>query len=148
MNEQCYVIVTIPSLLFDLLPCSNLLESKWKDCRGTNMVARVDPPRPEMQQQRHVHIADKQHAAVKNKQVSWNQDASRHDAASFDSNFVGIEKAKTIARDVLGLPQDTVLEHWAGNFDSLVESVLDGDTPTDTLIRGICLKVTKATEAL
>jgi hypothetical protein len=141
MNEQCYIVVTIPSGLFDSLPCARLLESNWKPCKGTNMMARVDPTRPEMKQQRHVHLADKQHTGVKDKQVSWNQDTSRHDAASFDSNFKGIEKAKTIAREILGLPHDTVLEQCTGKFDMLVETVLNGDAPSDALIEGIYLKV-------
>src|SRR3989442_1073690 len=40
---------------------------------------RVDPARPEMRQQRHVHIAHKKHLNSATQQVSWNSDQTRHD---------------------------------------------------------------------
>ncbi len=88
-----------------------LTEGRWQDAKIKGYSYRVDPTNPNIPQLRHVHVAHTKHITARNKQVSWNDDSSRHDRQSFDTNFQGIEKAKQIARTALGLPKDFKLEH-------------------------------------
>jgi len=97
-----------------------LTESQWKQSSYSNYFYRIDPPNPAIQTRRHVAIAHKNHLHTKNRQVSWNDDYSRHDRHSFDANFRGIEKAKDIARNVLKLPKDAQLEHATNLADKLL----------------------------
>jgi len=62
----------------------------------------------------HVHIAHKRHKRTKIKQVAWREDGKRKDKKTFDTNFKGIETAKRITRDVLGLDADFILESVTG----------------------------------
>lgn len=57
--------------------------------------------------------------------MSWNDDGTRHDKKSFNDNFVGMEKAKSIARNALGLPDDFQLENVnvPEKMDLLLETV-------------------------
>ncbi len=54
----------------------------------------------------HVHVARKKHLKTKNKQVSWNIDGTRHDKKSFDENIDGMNTAKQVASDALGISKD------------------------------------------
>jgi len=54
----------------------------------------------------HVHVARKKHLKSKNKQVSWNIDGTRHDKKSFDENIDGMNTAKKVASDALGISKD------------------------------------------
>jgi len=105
-EEPIYIIVKVPVAFALDLP--DLTESQWKQ-KG-NYCYRIDPPDPSRKGQQHIHVANKRHLAAKSKQVSWNVDGSRHDASNFNSSMSGIEKAKNIARDVLNLGQDIILE--------------------------------------
>jgi Family of unknown function (DUF6367) len=87
-----------------------LHESEWRRDTVSGFLYRVDPPRPQWKGLRHVHIADKRHLNAKNKQVAWNDDGTRHDRSTFDLNFRGMEAAKGVARRVLKLPDDVILE--------------------------------------
>ncbi|MFH1721111.1 MAG: DUF6367 family protein, partial [Candidatus Altiarchaeota archaeon] len=44
---------------------------------------------------------------------AWNNNGSCHDRKSFNPSFSGIEIARDIARDALGLPADIVLEEFS-----------------------------------
>ena len=105
-EEPVYIIVDIPAEYNLDLP--DLTESQWKQKKRYRY--RIDPPDPTRELQRHIHISNKQHLTTKSKQVSWNVDGSRHDRSSFNSSMSGIEKAKKIARDVLNLDPNIVLE--------------------------------------
>jgi hypothetical protein len=114
-------------ILADSSTC-NLLdevpESKWRPVfRYPDWVYRVDPADPQRKIKRHVHISRKKHSKSKDKQVAWNDDGSRHDSSSFDDGMSGIEKARKIARDVLGVPNDTrLVQVWKGWLPAEEES--------------------------
>jgi hypothetical protein len=108
-----YLIVEIPDSVAKRL---GLVESIWKQSDYPDLFYRVDAARPEMKIRRHVAIAHKKHIKSPTKQVSWNDDNSKHDKGNFDHSFKGIEKAKDIARTVLKLGDDVVLE-WATATD-------------------------------
>jgi hypothetical protein len=105
--DVSYLIVEIDD---ESLERMRLEEGLWKKSQYPDYFFRVDPERPEMRQQRHVHVAHKKHLNASGKQVSWNSDQTRHDAHNFANNFKGIEKAKEIAKQVLKLGDDAVLE--------------------------------------
>jgi hypothetical protein len=86
-----------------------LNEGIWEPSSENGYMQRVDQPHFDWQFL-HVDIASKKHINTKTKQVSWNNDGTRHDRQSFNDNFTGMEKAKRIARNALGLPDDLQLE--------------------------------------
>lgn len=86
-----------------------LTEGIWVESPEAGYWMRKDVPKFDYQQL-HVHIAPKKHVNTKSKQVSWNQDGTRHDKMRFNNKFSGMEKAKEIARHVLKLGPDVVLE--------------------------------------
>ncbi len=102
-----YVVIKIPS---NVLVAETINESEWRPSQFKDMWYRVDSENPAIPQQRHVHIAHKKHISTPNMQVSWNIDQSRHDAHKFNSSFTGVEKAKDLARQVLKLPSNAILE--------------------------------------
>jgi len=71
---------------------------------------RVDPEDPRIPLQRHIHIAQKKHISAKNMQASWNADGTRHDKGSFNASVGSTERVRDIARSVLGVPPNIVLE--------------------------------------
>lgn len=86
-----------------------LNEGRWEPSGEKGYMQRVDQPHFDWQLL-HVHIARDKHVNTKNKQVSWNNDGTRHDKKSFNDNFVGMETAKRIARNALDLPDNIQLE--------------------------------------
>ncbi len=112
-----------------------LLEGIWKDASVKGYKVRVDAPHTP-DGKRHVHIAHAKHTKSKNKQVSWNDDTTRHDKKSFDDNFNGLERAKEIARKELGLGDNAVLE-WLqpkGNNNLLLENLQTETESNDIII--------------
>ncbi|MCI4652740.1 DUF6367 family protein [Sphingomonas aquatilis] len=108
--------------------------SDWRQSKVKGLVYRIDPVRPDLRQKRHVHIASTKHTAAKNKQVSWNDDGSRHDRHSFNDKFGKRADYRDVARAALGLPTEALLE-WvepakAAGLKSLVESIV-GAEPDD-----------------
>lgn len=99
-------------------------EGRWESSDEKGYMQRVDKPHFDWQLL-HVHVAKDKHINSKNKQVSWNNDGTRHDKKSFNDNFVGMEKAKSIARKALGLSDDFQLEcvNVPDKVDLLLESV-------------------------
>lgn len=86
-----------------------LTEGKWEPSEEKGYWKRLDTPNFDFEKL-HVHIARDKHINTKSKQVSWNDDGTRHDKKSFNNNFVGLETAKRIARNALGLSNDVQLE--------------------------------------
>jgi hypothetical protein len=100
-------------VLFDKKEKDNLellTEGKWVPSGVNDYWQRLDKPKFDFEQL-HVHIAHQKHIDVKNKQVAWNYDKTKHDKKSFNNNFNGIETAKKIAKKALGLPANAVLEN-------------------------------------
>ena len=120
-----YITVTMNETDFGKTKLALIQEGVWKDAHIKGYKVRVDAPHIPGGR-RHVHIAHNKHINSKNKQVSWNDDTSRHDKNSFDNNFKGLEKAKAIARQELGLDKDTILESAEPDVNLLVEAVLSG----------------------
>lgn len=122
--DLSYIIVEVDATWLKRTP---LEEGVWKRSEYPNYFYRIDAGRPEMKLQRHVHIAHKKHLSSPSNQVSWNTDSSRHDKSAFADDFKGMEKAKEIAKRVLNLGDDAVLESISdfGKAKLLVEAVLD-----------------------
>jgi len=109
-SAEIYIIIEIGEHDFNRYGLDQILEGEWKPSRKADFWHRVDAEAPQMNQQRHVHVVHKKHLKAKSKQVSWNQDLSRHDRKSFDQNIKGLETAKQITLQALGLPDDAILE--------------------------------------
>jgi hypothetical protein len=120
-NPDFHIILEVPANSQVLQSLSLLNEGKWQDAPSSNYSYRVEAPNPAINQRRHVHIASRKHINSKNKQVSWNDTGSRHDKKTFNTNFKGLEQAKTIARAALGLPPDFHLEEYVPGQGLILE---------------------------
>ncbi len=87
-----------------------ITEGDWRPSSEKGYWQRLDTPNFNFEKI-HIHIAKQKHIKAKSKQVSWNNDGTRHDKKSFNNNFKGMETAKRIARNVLGLSSDFHLEN-------------------------------------
>jgi hypothetical protein len=92
-----------------------LQESQWieSDVRGISY--RIDPARPEMKQNRHIHIAPTNKLNAKNQQVAWNDNGTRHDKKTFNRELGSRRAIKDLAHRTLGLPAEIVLEYISAN---------------------------------
>lgn len=88
-----------------------LEEGRWTPSHIRGIYQRIDPARPEMGQRRHVHLSTKKHLSTPGRQVSWNDDGTRHDRHSFHDRFGSQRDVREVARVALGLPAGAVLEH-------------------------------------
>lgn len=106
------------------------LESIWMPSGNKDWMYRVDPEDPKIPLQRHIHIAKNKHTSAKNMQASWNADGTRHDKSSFNASVGSTERVRDIARSVLGIPPNIVLESIdSGRSDALIDDIsfsLDG----------------------
>jgi hypothetical protein len=121
-ENPIYIIVEIEKDEFDAL--NILYEGNWTPSNVKDIWQRVDTPKFD-HEKRHIHLAHKKHINTKSKQVAWNDDGKRHDKKTFDVNFKGMETAKKIARDVLKIPDDKILELYTVNdkMNLIVESI-------------------------
>lgn len=121
-ENPIYIIVEIDKDEFDAL--NILYEGNWTPSNVKDIWQRVDKPKFD-HEKRHIHLAHKKHINTKSKQVAWNDDGKRHDKKTFDVNFKGMETAKKIARDVLKIPDDKILELNTENnkMNLIVESI-------------------------
>ncbi len=92
----------------------DLNESRWMPSCVKGLYQRVDPERPEMKQRRHVHVAAEKHVKASGKQVSWNDDGTRHDKHKFNTTLGQRKDYQAVARAALGLAKDVKLEHLTG----------------------------------
>jgi hypothetical protein len=120
-TQDVYIIIELPADSPALANLNLLGESQWREAPGSNLFYRVDPPNPAINLLRHVHLAGKKHVNSKNKQVSWNDNGTRHDKKTFNTNFTGLEQAKAVARTALGLPADFHLEQFVPDAVLLLE---------------------------
>ncbi len=86
------------------------LESVWVDSGYKDWVYRIDPARPEMKQERHIHITRERHKAAKNRQASWDIHGHRHDRKTFDTAVGNNAYVRDLAKRVLRLGDSMVLE--------------------------------------
>jgi hypothetical protein len=121
-ENPIYIIVEIEKDEFDAL--NILYEGNWTPSNVKDIWQRVDTPKFD-HEKRHIHLAHKKHINTKSKQVAWNDDGKRHDKKTFDANFKGMETAKKIARDVLKIPDDKILELYTVNdkMNLILESI-------------------------
>jgi hypothetical protein len=105
-----YIVVVISSCTPHTLDMKMLQEGRWVQSKKNGWCLRIDPPNPQLSQQRHVHIARSKHINAKNMQVAWNVDGTRHDRVTFNQSIQAMQTAARIARDALGLGDDVVLE--------------------------------------
>jgi len=108
--EPDYIVILIDKKDFVDLGLSFIGESRWTQSFKKGWSSRVDPENPQLGTQRHVHVARTKDISNKNHQVSWNQDRTRHDKKTFNTNLSGLNTAKRIAMDALGLNDGAVLE--------------------------------------
>ena len=103
-----YFIVKIPEGQVPELVLIN--EGQWVQSGKKDWMQRVDAENPSLKQQRHVHLAKSKHVSAKSKQASWNQDGTKHDKGSFNSNIGSLDVVQSIARQALCLSSKIKLE--------------------------------------
>jgi hypothetical protein len=144
-NEPEYLILEVPK---DLLRLTEQLigESGWRPSSHANYWYRVDQARPEMHLLRHIAVAHKKHINTKTKQVSWNDNGTRHDRSTFADTFKGMQVAKAIARDVLDSPDSIVFEQSSSvtRLGLLLEQA-EGNLPAD--LKPLCFRAVPKSEA-
>jgi Family of unknown function (DUF6367) len=106
----------------DYPKAGQLNEGRWEPSGEKGYMQHIDQPHFDWQLL-HIHLARDKHINTKNMQISWNNDGTRHDKKSFNNNFVGIETAKRIARNALGLPDNFQLEIF--NVSEKAELILE-----------------------
>lgn len=120
--QDFYIVVEMSDINCHSIYGQPLHEGIWKESNIKGYKVRVDAPHTP-DGKRHVHIAHAKHTKSKNKQVSWNDDKTRHDKKSFADNFQGLERAKEIARKELGLEDNAVLEWLQPKGNILLENI-------------------------
>jgi hypothetical protein len=142
-----YIVIELSDIVFKKCGLDILEEGIWGSSNKKGWSQRVDPAQPQMNIQRHVHVAKDKHINTKSQQVAWNQDRTRHDRKSFNANLSGIETAKQIARDALGLDQTSILEQMtkAKQLMLITESVDDviSSSPFDPIYLSLTLDYKK-----
>lgn len=104
-----YLIVDIQeSLLNDSVL---LLEGQWINSGKKGYQMRIDKP-TDHTQKLHVHIAKDKHINTKTQQVAWNNDGTRHDKKTFNTNLGSSSKVQQIARQALNLDDNIILEMY------------------------------------
>lgn len=103
-----YFVIVVSDNLIDEKRLLN--EGNWVCSGKKDWMIRVDAAKPEIKQQRHVHIAREKHIKSKDKQVSWNEDKSKHDKKAFNSKIASIKIIQALAKQALNLPADIKLE--------------------------------------
>jgi len=75
--DELYIVVELSNADFIKTNLQLIQEGIWKDAHISGYKIRVDAPHTP-DGKRHVHIAHTKHIYNKNKQVSWNEDKTRH----------------------------------------------------------------------
>lgn len=117
-----YIVVQVPTSDLTLILQNALLnEGRWVPAGTKDWMLRIDAENPSIRGQRHVHIAREKHVNAKNMQAAWNQDATRHDRASFNDKVGSLNAVQDIARKALDLGDDVVLEEMTQAAELLLE---------------------------
>ncbi len=72
---------------------------------------RIDKP-TDHTQKLHIHIAKDKHINTKTQQVAWNDDGTRHDKKTFNTNLGSSSKVQQIAKQALNLDGNIILEMY------------------------------------
>ncbi|ANI82398.2 DUF6367 family protein [Kosakonia oryzae] len=118
-------VLTAQIILNDEIEVLSITTESWKEDSNSGLYYRVDPANTNTNTQRHIHIAAKKHTSSKDKQVSWNQDASRHDAHSFNDSFTKRNAAERLAKKILNIGPNVSLEAYQD--DELSSLILESD---------------------
>ena len=125
LNLVKEIVVLVPARLFERSGLARLEEGIWKPAPERGYVYRIDPENPNTRGQRHVHIAQRGYTDRAH-EISWNVDGTRHDRSSTGSKFTGVKAAQRIARTVLDLPSDVVLEEAnSGEISTAVMTLME-----------------------
>lgn len=102
-------------IIYDFYPLQNGIDFlSWVHSGKSDWYYRKEIHGTDDGKQYHVHIARKKYLKNKNKQVSWNVDGTKHDKKSFDENIDGMNTAKQIASDALGISKD--IRNYSASF--------------------------------
>ncbi len=115
-----YFIIEIPKEYVQKIAL--ISEGRWVDSGKNNYMQRVDAENSSINQKRHVHIAKTKHISNKNMQASWNDDGTKHDKKTFNSNIGSISTVQNIARQALGLPDNFKLEETTRASNVLIQA--------------------------
>lgn len=103
-----HVVVELDKTNFEKALLNRIEEGIWKPSNYKDWRYRIDPARPNLNINRHVHIARHKHIKSKDKHLSWDNCGSRHHPQRFPSKVDKI--AKQIARKALDLPDNIHFE--------------------------------------
>ncbi|TRW26383.1 hypothetical protein FMM05_03105 [Flavobacterium zepuense] len=87
----------------------NIEEDKWLSSGVIDYWQRVEAPAYDAEKL-HMHIARKKHVNTILRKISWHVNGFKHDKLAFNNNLNGVESARNIAKAVLKLPADKVLQ--------------------------------------
>lgn len=105
-------VLTAQIILNDEVEVLSIATESWRQDSDSKLYYRVDAANTNTNTQRHIHIAAKKHISSKGQQVSWNEDASRHDSHSFNDNFTKRQAAETLAKKILKIGPNISLEAY------------------------------------
>ncbi|MDV6168900.1 DUF6367 family protein [Flavobacterium sp. DG1-102-2] len=84
-------------------------EGKWQNSKILDYWKRVEKPSNESNELQ-VHIGRQKHVNTKSARITWHVNGVKHDKKAFNDNKNGITTAANIAKAILKLPADKVLE--------------------------------------
>ncbi len=117
-----YLLIDIP---IESIKKSFLLnEGRWVDSNKKGYKIRIDKPTNHTQKL-HVHIAKDKHINAKTKQVSWNDDGTRHDKKSFNQKLGNSPTVQNIAKQALDLDDSIILEDYVPTKLGLILENID-----------------------
>lgn len=125
LNQKDYepsIIIIIP---FEKIGLENICEGVWRQSDYKDLWYRIDAEDPSIPLLRHVHIAHKKHIHSPDSQVSWSADKTRHDRHNFNSGFTGIKRAQALAKALLKIPDDAILESTSIKKTTLLEKLFN-----------------------
>jgi len=103
-KNQFHIIV-----IGDATELTGVEEEKWLHSGVKDYWQRAERPAYN-EEKLHIHIARKKHVNTVLRKISWHVNGFKHDKAAFNHNLNGVETARNIAKTILKLPADTVLE--------------------------------------
>jgi hypothetical protein len=109
-QDPQYFIVVIPAnVQVQMLSEGVIQEGVWKHDNKSGFDYRKDQPHTSPGEY-HIHICDPKHHSAKDRQAAWNASGTRHDKGSFYDDLPRRKDAEELARRILKLPDNVVLE--------------------------------------
>ena len=101
----------------------NIEQGQWLHSGIIDYWQWIEKPNPDNTQV-HIHIARQKHVNTKAKHITWHMSGPKHDKQAFNDNLNGLTTATNIAKAVLKLPADKVLELIANkNAETLLSPI-------------------------